>query len=207
MKRVTRNEMYFPHNIDITSIDLPLDYKQKCIDTIYKLGDRMAKKSNVKGIMSSYFIWQQSDVFNDLLGEISKAIKYLYVKDRFNCKVSIMNAWSGIYKKEHYTVPHNHAGAEFSFVYYLQSDGTTPIRFLKNRDKVVYQFYPKDNDLILFPGNIPHDVPEHTSEQDRICIAGNVDYSTPINEEEYQDYGINYKKDEFFNENKPFTID
>lgn len=204
MKRLTRNVMYFPHAVYVTSIDLPLDYKQKCIDTIYSLGDRMAQKTNVKGIMSSYFIWQESDVFHDLLGKINRTIVDIYGKERTNCKSLILNAWSGIYKKEHYTVPHSHAGAEFSFVYYLQSDGTTPIRFLRSPNDPVYQFYPKDNDFVVFPGNVPHDVPEHTSEQDRICIAGNVDYSTPIDEKEYQDHDYDYKKDKFYNNNKPF---
>ena len=74
MKRLTKNIIYFPHKIYVTSIDSPLDYRQKCIDTIYNLGDQMIKKTNVKGIMSSYFIWQESDVFHNLLTEIEKTI-------------------------------------------------------------------------------------------------------------------------------------
>lgn len=207
MKRLTKNIIYFPHKIYVTSIDSPLDYRQKCIDTIYNLGDQMIKKTNVKGIMSSYFIWQESDVFHNLLTEIEKTIINIYGKERANCKVLITNAWSGIYKKGHHTVPHSHAGSEFSFVYYLQSDGTTPIRFLRGSDAPIYQFYPKDNDFVIFPGNIPHDVPKHTSEQDRICIAGNVNYSTHINEEESHDHDYDYTKHKFYNGNKPFKID
>lgn len=150
-----------------TQLGIPKGYKQKCIDEIYNIGDSQNQTTNVKALMSSWWVWQESEVFNLLLTKIqSKVEKIIPLKDdRFQYK--LIDAWCSIYKKGHYTIPHHHKPSEIAFVYYFKSSGNTPLLFED------FDISPMDDDLILFPSHLLHSVPEHTDKQDRICIAGN----------------------------------
>jgi hypothetical protein len=146
----------------------------KYINEAYRLGDSQNHQTNVKAIMSTYTVWSETKVFNPLLDTIGNTVfEYLtkksYLQNVKNFKLDLRNAWSAIYKKGHYTLSHNHGLMDWSFVYYLQSTGTTPLIF----DDSGKKFYPKTNTLIIFPGHMNHSVPKHKDEEDRICLAGN----------------------------------
>jgi hypothetical protein len=159
----------------IKNLDIPNTQLQKYIKEIYSLGDSQNQKTNVKAIMSSYEIWTETQILNPLFNHIGDLLydflitKYYHPDDTNDIKMLLKNAWSAIYKKEHYTIPHSHGLSDWSFVFYLQSTGSTPLVFEDSNKK----FYLKTNDLIIFPGNLNHSVPKHNEEEDRICLAGN----------------------------------
>ena len=162
-----------PTTIIETQLRVPQDYKQQCIKEAYRLGDSMNQETNVKAIMSTYRIWEQTKVFNKLISNIFEVIKILsfptfYPKKYLNHLV-LADTWSAIYKEGHYTKPHSHKPNAISFVYYLKSNSKTPIIFKDSGLKL----YPKDDTLLIFESYTPHSVPNHTSKQDRICLAGN----------------------------------
>jgi len=162
-----------PTQIITTQLGIPQEYKQHCIKEIYSLGDSMNQQTNVKAIMSSYKIWEETNILNQLINNIKITIDECYPPKNKKFKYNLVDAWSAIYKKSHYTIPHNHLPFQVSFVYYLQSSGYTPLVF----DECNFQINPTDDMLIVFPSNLIHSVPEHTEENDRICLAGNLSWT------------------------------
>ncbi len=168
---VNRHYLKTTVSITETQLGIPQDYKQKCIKELYRLGDSLGKKSNVKAIMTTWDVWEESKVFNLLLRNIlQKHIDLGYNQDvRFD--LAIQNAWGAIYKKGDHTVPHSHHPSYCSFVYYLKSNGQTPLIF----GDCNFEVNPLDDDLIIFPSHVMHHVPPHKDDEDRICIAGNLE--------------------------------
>jgi len=166
---VNRYRLKAPVEIIDTTLGIPQKYKQECIDEIYKIGDSQNQKTNVKAIMSSWYLWKESKVFNPLLNKIIDTI-LTSGKDRQH--LVLCDAWSAIYKQNHHTIAHSHVPSYMSFVYYLQSSGNTPLVF----DNTDFSINPVDDTLIVFPAYLIHSVPPHNDEKDRICVAGNIEY-------------------------------
>lgn len=167
---VNRYPIKAPTEVVTTTLGIPKDYKQQCIQEAYKIGDKQGQKTNVKAIMSSYWIWEETDVFNPLLDKIIEKIYGAYKDLDVRFKYILKEGWCAIYKNSHYTVPHTHDPAFLSFVYYLKSNtDSSPLVFNKSDFKV----QPYDDLLVIFPSYLYHMVPEHNG-GDRICIAGNL---------------------------------
>ena len=173
---ITKYNILTPTTILETTLDIPKDYQQECINEIYNLGDSQGQTTNVKAIMTSWRIWEETTILNQLLDNILKIIDVHMTKkmpiDTENAFITKLdNAWGAIYKKGHYTQPHNHLfGWDYSFVYYLQTTGNTPLIF----DECNFNINPKDDTLIVFDSSLKHSVPIHNDDIDRVCIAGNV---------------------------------
>ncbi len=157
-------------NIVTLSLGISQEYRQSCIDEAYKIGDTMKGATHVKGIMSSYEVWNETKVFDPLLNSILKVVNSNFPVEGEFFDYQIADAWSAIYKKGHYTTPHSHKPAQVSFVYYLKTTSTTPIVF----DGCDFEINPTDDMLVLFDSLVLHSVPVHTEEEDRICVAGNL---------------------------------
>lgn len=147
-------------------LGIPLDFKNKCIQEAYRLGDSMNQTTNVKSIMSTWGVFEQTDVFNPIFDRICEISKTFTPS---NCQLDLKTAWSAIYKKGHFTITHNHEPSFLSFVYYLKSTGNTPLVFSDSNFKI----NPTDDTIVLFPGYVKHEVPTHREDVDRICLAGN----------------------------------
>ncbi len=92
------------------------------------------------------------------------------VNDHFYYTYYIDNLWAMIYEKGSYTKMHDHRGAHYAFVYYVEADeNTSPLIFEKN---IVIK--PKTSRLVLFSGFLKHEVPELVEDSARIAIAGNL---------------------------------
>jgi hypothetical protein len=79
--------------------------------------------------------------------------------------------WGNIYHKGDYTALHDHLPAVYVFVYYARApEGSAPLIL----DDLGETWYPKEGDLVIFPGHLKHSVPEHTIDEDRISIVGNL---------------------------------
>ena len=159
----------------ITSVKLGTsqDYINECIKEIYSLGDSMNNTTNVQGIMTTYMIFQESKVFDQLFVNILDIATETREEDFVgkNCRLVLKDAWGAIYKKGHYTKPHSHfPSAYISFVYYLQPAENTPLIFSDDKTSI----NPEKDLLIMFPGYVRHEVPIHEGTEDRIVLAGNL---------------------------------
>lgn len=168
---INRHHLLAPIQIVDMQLGMPKNYKQKCIDEIYKIGNSLDVPSNVYGIRSTFDIWEETKVLNPLLNKIQNVTSELYKETFKNRKFPISAAWSIIYKKGHYAKPHIHLPNSWAFVYYLKSSGATPIVF----NDIDFSIHPKDDMLIIFPSILTHSVPPHEEDEDRICVAGNID--------------------------------
>ena len=164
--------------VTILTPPLPKEYHQKCIQETYRIGDQQSQDTNVKAIMSSYTIWQETDVFNPLISKIEEAINkgYPQIDARYNLKTE--NAWFCIYQNGHYTPSHHHHPSTLSWIYYLKThEDSSPLIF----DKSNFEITPQEGLLVMFPSHLFHSVPKHEG-KDRICLAGNcVLHPNPIN--------------------------
>lgn len=158
-------------SIVTTFMGIPNEYKNKCIKELYKLGDYYKKETNVKAIMTSYNIFSQTKVFNVLIQKIMDRVtsSFPLKDDRF--EYGLKDCWGAIYKKGDFTLPHYHLPCILSFVYYLQLplQSSSLIFPQTNYDNPI-----EEDMLIIFPAYMEHEVPPHKSDEDRICLAGNV---------------------------------
>jgi hypothetical protein len=172
---VNRHHLKSPVEIITTQLGIPQNYKQQCIDEIYRIGDQQNNQTNVKAIMSTWFIWEETTVLNSLLNNIHNTLnKIIPINDK-RYVYKLVDCWSAIYKKEHYTTPHNHKSI-LSFVYYLKVDNDSSILLF---DKCNFNLQPQNDMLVIFPGYLTHSVPKQLSGEDRICLAGNMDLIQP----------------------------
>jgi hypothetical protein len=132
------------------------------------VGDTQNRKTNVKADMTDWFMQREYPIFNSV-GDI--AIKFAQEASPCEVQLELCDIWGAIYKRGDFTKAHDHWPHPWSFSYYVKSDGTTPIAF---PDSPCY-FYPKTNDIVLFPGILRHSVPIHESDEERIIVSGNID--------------------------------
>ena len=163
---------FHPISIYQTSVDIDQKYTYDYINEIYRLGDTMNHSTNVKALMTSYTIFKESKVFNNLLSKIfSKCMECPWVDLTNNHTIS--TAWGSVYKDKEECVPHSHGNSLVSFVYYIKVDNfSSPLKF---HTSPPIEIYPKSNDLIMFRGHITHSVPPQSSiGEDRVVLAGNI---------------------------------
>ena len=137
------------------------------IKTIKKVGDTQTLKTNVKADMTNWFMQRKYQIFNSV-GDI--AIKFVQEAFPYEIQLELYDIWGVVYKRGNFTRIHDHWPHLWSFSYYVKSDGTTPIIFPEGR----HYFYPKTDDMILFPGILRHSVPIHESDEERIVVSGNI---------------------------------
>lgn len=161
----------------VVTINLNIDpkYKQKCLEEVYRLGDSQLQKTNVKAIMSNYHIWKDSKVFNYLINEILLVSGEHYPPYYSTFEYIVIDCWSALYQKGHYSVSHIHFPyGQLSFVYYLQTTpNSSPLVF----DDCNFKIQPKEDMLVLFPTYMFHSVPKQESNEDRIVLAGNLQWN------------------------------
>lgn len=148
-------------------------YKDKWIEIIKGIGDKMNRSTNIKGSMTEYeelLNHSEFDPLKDFAISIAEEHPYHNV-DTLDCKID--NMWGAIYNKGDHAVPHWHNPYNYSFVYYLQSnENSSPLCFTDSTN----QFYipPTESSFVLFPAYLFHHVPQQKDDADRIIIAGNI---------------------------------
>lgn len=101
-----------------------------------------------------------------------KKIKYIYNKIGFK-KIEIENIWFQEYHYESGFDWHNHVGADFANVFFLNFSENNPGTEFKINDKII-KADVREGDIIIFPANILHRSPPNLSNDKRIIIAFNV---------------------------------
>ena len=94
--------------------------------------------------------------------------------------------WVQVYNKKQCHRPHTHFGINnntiLSWVHFLKIPEPNCFRFT---DETRYEIpEQKEGDLLVFPSYVLHEAVEHTSENSRIVIAGNISLMSHINEKE-----------------------
>ncbi len=131
--------------------------------------------SNVKAVyMSPWKSHTLSPKFLPLVGvvtEIAKSISKSYLKadlDQLNFDLAVTDCWGVIYEGSDHTMLHTHFPADFSAVIYLEAgDDAAPIVFGNG-----IAVKPVPGLLVLFPGIMPHAVPQNFDK--RVVIAMNL---------------------------------
>ena len=159
-----------PTKVYTTYLNLPQQQKNQYIKEIYRIGDKQNHTTNVKAIMSSYNITEDSNMFGSLINTISDVVNDLNIFNDNKFSLKMLDVWSSIYKKGHKTIPHIHSPFLISFTYYFKANpNASPLIF----DDCNFKIHPQDDLLAIFPSHLTHSVPEHTDDEDRICLAGN----------------------------------
>lgn len=163
-----------PVKIITTHLGIPQDYKKRCIQEVYKIGDQQSYTTNVKAIMSSYKVWEETKVFNPLFNRVLEIIKDLD-PIQSNYHFNLVNAWSAIYKKGNHADRHHHLPSNYSWIYYLKTPpNSSPLIF----NDINFELIIEDDLFVIFPSHLVHSVPSHSINEDRICLAGNLVWNT-----------------------------
>lgn len=177
---ITRVRIKLPVEITHLQLGVPQDYRQQMIKELYRIGDKMNQTTNVKASMTSYEIWNDSPKFDLILDNILKITDEHLISDP-RYKNVMTSAWGAIYKEGHYTLPHEHDPAVYSWVYYLKVDEHSSPLVFDNNELILNV---KDDLLVLFPGNVTHMVPKQTGGGDRLVLAGNTSWKTKNSDNE-----------------------
>jgi uncharacterized protein (TIGR02466 family) len=139
-------------------------------------------KDKDKGVVKSNKRGYQSQLISDKNSIIKKFIKKFQIpfsifaddiklNKPWTCHFDL--PWINISSKGAYNIYHAHGEAHFAGVYYIQvPKDSGQIKFLKN--KYVFDYFPNQYDLLIFPGWLQHSVSKNKSNEDRISIAWNM---------------------------------
>jgi len=169
-----------------TKLNIPLEYKEKCIDALYNLKthpvaprdksfeDTFDEQNSGQVVISNYNLVVEAPILKKLLDNITKIIKHHvfpnYLEDQWD--LNMASCWGGIYEKNGKALSHNHIPFYYSFVYYLKtSDQSSPMIFEGNDNLSISV---RDDLLLFFSSGQYHHVPPNKGE-DRIFIAGNME--------------------------------
>lgn len=153
---IIKNRILAPTTILETTLGIPKNYQQECIDEIYRLGDSQGQTTNVKAIMTSWIIWEETTILNQLLDNILKVIEVYVVRDASihqepTLVVNLDNAWGAIYKKGHYTKSHDHLFSwPYSFVYYFKSTCNGGHALYRKQSRVMFAIIPSYSSISPF---------------------------------------------------------
>ncbi len=138
---------------------------------IILIGDVQQRKTNVKAAMTDWNSHSDPD-FAELVSLVDETV--ISISDEYFFRPDIVwavrSCWGAVYKKGDYTQLHDHYPATWSAVYYVEQpeDGSC-LSFSGAKLSLL----PQTGNLIIFPGNIEHEVPESTSNHDRVVVAMN----------------------------------
>ena len=130
--------------------------------------EKRIKKNNIKKgglLIVNLHFWPDRSSCSAILFHIAKELSKKMITIDFKC----IDCWGVKYEPEHFTVRHSHWPATFSFAYYIKlPKDPSPIIF----PTANYEYNPNVGDLVLFPGQIQHEVKPVNGE--RIMISGNL---------------------------------
>jgi len=148
---------------------------------IRNTGDQMKRSTNLKADMTWFNV--ESEEFEELQNIIKPYLAKFFINDNIEKTLCMtpefVETWGALYNKDDYTVTHVHEPCKLSWIYYVKvSENTAPlyIHQIVNEEgkREIFQIPPKISDLVMFPSWTPHSVPKQKTDEERICVAGNV---------------------------------
>lgn len=155
--------------------------RNDCVQLAYDYKEKFptSRKSSIKGWHTDYNAHEnfQDPRLDKLISLIEKRTDEIVNKGyNSNVRTKVVNIWYNILNKGDKILAHKHTfpGEEYtpqySAVYYAQTtDEMSPIIF-ENR----IEFLPKNNNLLIFPSHLLHEIHALQTIEDRITIAANI---------------------------------
>ena len=155
--------------------------KQKIIK--YRKEYPKSNKSNVKAWHSDYNTFERVDYFHDInLRILDECIQIINSFKKTKDNLRICEMWANMYEKGDYTQKHRHFGCNYSCCFYVDvEENCSPIKFHPK-----LEIKPKNDMLVLFAGNINHEVLPTNGK--RTLIAMNIDYHNRHRASSYFNY-------------------
>jgi hypothetical protein len=138
---------------------------------ILELGDEQKRGTNLNADMTKWTM-QADEPFKALVDLAICKVKE--VSDKFfnrpDIDWMIKSCWGARYKKGDFARLHDHYPAIWSLVYYVSAPhNSSPLEFPGPSVAIK----PSDGLLLIFPGNIEHQVPKSAIDNDRIVVSMN----------------------------------
>ena len=171
---------------------LGIDHVHQEIERITReSNDARERTTNVQAHMTKWVMLDHKP-FKIIGDKVEKTIQdYFHEYTDLDLETFMTTCWGSIYKKGDYATLHAHVPALYSWVYYVKvEDDAAPLHFPRkvigdvndpnfgwkddNPDSGLY-YKPKSGTGIIFPGWFQHQVPEHTGDNERIIVVGNVE--------------------------------
>ena len=136
----------------------------------------------------SYTILHE-DIFKNLLAFVNDSVEE-YIREIYQStqKLRVTQSWLNRMQTDREHLFHYHPNSVLSGVFYLKSDGTSPLILINERKDQFqlaldgpgnkythssYEFGSTERMLLLFPSYVRHCVTRNTSKQDRISLSFN----------------------------------
>ncbi|MEC8912315.1 MAG: hypothetical protein VX478_02720 [Chloroflexota bacterium] len=142
---------------------------------ILENGDEQSKKTNVKALMTNWFMHKKHSVFKEIC---QQAIDLAMEHSPHDINWSAFDCWGSISKKGEWTKTHDHWPHPWSFVYYSDvSEGCSPLHFPNTTSAGGgYSVQPEKGELVMFPGWLYHGTMPQLVDFERVIVAGNLVY-------------------------------
>lgn len=153
------------------------------------------KRSNAGGWHSPFFNINESEPVKKLISSFTKSLPEImteYMGWRINKdKITILDMWSVVNKKNTFNVQHSHPNSLLSAAYYVKAKKNSgnikffdpkemktmyhpPIQKFNEISAEIIKIEPEEGKLLLFPSYLNHAVEENLSDEDRIVISFNL---------------------------------
>jgi hypothetical protein len=177
IKEVAKENQYPIYIYDLSKLVSNYDYVQLAYD--YKEKFPASRQSSIKGWHTNYNAHEnfQDSRLDRLISIIEKRTEEIInIGHNNNVRAKVYSVWYNILNKGDKIIAHKHIFpgydhcTQYSAVYYAQTtDEMSPIIF-ENKINLI----PKNNNLLIFPSHLMHEVSELKTSQDRITIAANI---------------------------------
>ena len=153
------------------------------------------KRSNAGGWHSPFFNINESEPVKKLISSFTKSLPEIMTEHmgwRINKdKITILDMWSVVNKKNTFNVQHSHPNSLLSAAYYVKAKKNSgnikffdpkemktmyhpPIKKFNEISAEIIKIEPEEGKLLLFPSYLNHAVEENLSDEDRIVISFNL---------------------------------
>ncbi len=185
----------FPTPVKFSNLTLSTALLQQEVKELFSLGYDSDLKSGVNGtrldITNKLLEEKKPQTIIKLLTHIQQEV-YNYCKE-VNIKPQyITQSWINVNPTNSINVRHSHPGSVLSGAYYVKypTDANSPLSFYRSREfsdygwssmsldqnielQSIFKYFPVDNDLVIFPSFVEHDVLPNQSNEDRISLSFN----------------------------------
>ena len=188
---MTTELRYHPDNLNFT-YRFPIITKQvgfgpqtdlQIKRTILERGDEQGRKTNVKALMTGWFMQKEDSLFKEI-GQ--QAIALAQEHSPHKIKFETYDCWGSISYRGDWTKTHDHWPHPWSWVYYSAvSDDCSPLHFPHTGFNSVewadtgdnskgYWIKPEQGELIMWPGWLYHGTKPQKTDFERVIVAGNI---------------------------------
>lgn len=150
------------------------------VEVINSCGDTQNHTSNIKADMTDWKMMNKPG-FKELSDIVLKMVTFI-VGTKYNYSIAnffkIYNMWGVKYKSNDFAIVHDHWPATFSFVYYINPPTNCPSLLFKDYD---ISIQPEHGLIVVFDGNLSHEVKQQNFDGFRYVVAGNINYIESVN--------------------------